>query len=81
MQLGMIGLGRMGSNMVRRLMRGGHNCVVYDRDPAGVARLAAEGATGAASLDDLIARLRPPRAVWLLVPAAVVDSSLHDLAP
>ena len=81
MQLGMIGLGRMGSNMVRRLMRGGHNCVVYDRDPAGVARLAAEGATGAASLDDLIARLQPPRAVWLMVPAAVVDSSLHDLAP
>ncbi len=81
MQLGMIGLGRMGSNMVRRLMRGGHNCVVYDRDPAGVAGLTAEGATGANSLDDLVARLQPPRAVWLMVPAVAVDSALHDLAP
>ncbi|HEY1495668.1 MAG TPA: decarboxylating 6-phosphogluconate dehydrogenase [Candidatus Solibacter sp.] len=81
MQLGMIGLGRMGSNMVRLLMRGGHNCVVYDRDPAGIARLAAAGATGANSLDDLIARLQPPRALWLMVPAAAVDSALHDLVP
>jgi 6-phosphogluconate dehydrogenase len=81
MQLGMIGLGRMGSNMVRRLMRGGHNCVVYDRDPAGVARLTAEGATGAKSLDDLIAHLQPPRALWLMVPAVAVDSALQDLVP
>ena len=81
MQLGMIGLGRMGSNMVRRLMRGGHNCVVYDRDPAGVARLTAEGATGAKSLDDLIAHLQPPRALWLMVPAVAVDFALQDLVP
>ncbi len=80
MQLGMIGLGRMGSNMVRRLMRGGHKCVVYDRDPAGIAKLAAEGATGASSLDQLIALLPAPRAIWLMVPAAAVDSALHDLA-
>ena len=81
MQLGMIGLGRMGSNMVKRLMRAGHACVVFDRDPAGVSRLAAEGATGAQSLDDLISRLPAPRAIWLMVPAAAVDSALQELAP
>jgi 6-phosphogluconate dehydrogenase len=81
MQLGMIGLGRMGANMVRRLLRGGHQCVVYDVHPQAVQNLAKEGATGASSLDDLAAKLTRPRAVWLMVPAAVVDPSLKDLAP
>ena len=69
MQLGMIGLGKMGANMVRRLMRGGHQCVVYDRNPEHVQRLVAEGAVGADSLDDLAGRLAAPRAVWVMVPA------------
>lgn len=69
MQLGMIGLGKMGANMVRRLMRGGHRCVVYDRNPEHVQRLVAEGAVGADSLDDLARRLAAPRAVWVMVPA------------
>src|SRR5579863_3985619 len=81
MQLGMIGLGRMGSNMVRRLMRGGHQCVVFDMNPASVKQMAGEGATGADSLDDLARKLKKPRAVWLMVPAAVVDSTLQELAP
>jgi 6-phosphogluconate dehydrogenase len=81
MQLAMIGLGRMGANMVRRLLRAGHQCVVYDRNPAAVKELAAAGAVGAASLDDLVKKLTKPRAIWLMVPAAVVDASLHDLAP
>jgi 6-phosphogluconate dehydrogenase len=81
MQLGMIGLGRMGANMVRRLQRGGHQCVVYDRHSENVQALVKEGATGATSLDDLIKKLNKPRAVWLMVPAAVVDSSIADLAP
>lgn len=81
MQLGMIGLGRMGSNMVRRLLRGGHPCVVFDRDKAAVSALAAEGAAGAASLEEFIGKLTPPRAVWLMVPAAVVDPVLAELAP
>ena len=81
MQLGMIGLGRMGANMVRRLMKNGHQCVVYDRSAEAVAQLAKEGATGAASLDDFVAKLKPPRAAWLMVPAAAVDGSLADLAP
>ena len=80
MMLGMIGLGRMGSNMVRRLLHAGHQCVVYDRSPEAVAALTKEGATGAASLDDLIAKLPQPRAVWLMVPAAAVDAALDDLA-
>jgi 6-phosphogluconate dehydrogenase len=80
MQLGMIGLGRMGANMVRRLMRGGHQCVVFDLNPENVKRLASEGATGAASLDDFVDKLAPPRAVWLMVPAAVVGSALAELA-
>jgi 6-phosphogluconate dehydrogenase len=79
MQLGMIGLGRMGANMVRRLMRAGHSCVVYDRSRDAVQGLAKEGATGAASLDEFVAKLTPPRALWLMVPAAVVDASLKDL--
>ncbi len=80
MQLGMIGLGRMGANMVRRLSRGGHQCVAYDRNPDAVQTLAKEEAVGATSPDDFIAKLNPPRAVWLMVPAAVVDSTLNDLS-
>jgi 6-phosphogluconate dehydrogenase len=80
MQLGMIGLGRMGANMVRRLLAAGHECVVYDRSAAAVQALAKDGATGASSLDDLAAKLEAPRAVWLMVPAAVVDASLTELA-
>src|SRR5881398_2704441 len=79
MQLGMIGLGRMGANMVRRVQKGGHKCVVYDRSAESVKQLAAEGATGALSLDDFVAKLQKPRAIWLMVPAAVVDATLHDL--
>ncbi len=79
MQLGMIGLGRMGANMVRRLMRAGHECVVFDMSPESVKSLAAEGATGAASLEDFVKKLKGPRAVWLMVPAAVVDHTLEDL--
>jgi 6-phosphogluconate dehydrogenase len=80
MQLGMIGLGRMGANMVRRLTRGGHQCVVFDRSQDAVKALASEGATGASSLSDFVAKLNKPRAVWLMIPAAVVDSQLHELA-
>src|SRR5262245_62002740 len=79
MQLGMIGLGRMGANMVRRLMRGGHQCVVYDHTPDHVSQLVKEGAVGASSLDELVEKLTKPRAVWLMVPAAVVDATLGDL--
>jgi 6-phosphogluconate dehydrogenase len=81
MQLGMIGLGRMGANMVRRLMKAGHECVVFDRSPATVQALAKEGAAGGSSLDDFIVKLKPPRAIWLMVPAAVVDSTLAQLMP
>ena len=81
MQLGMVGLGRMGANLVRRLMRDGHRCVVYDVNPAAVTELAGEGATGATSLDDLVAKLDKPRAVWLMLPAAIVDSTLDQLVP
>src|SRR5436189_949403 len=79
MQLGMIGLGRMGANMVRRLQKNGHKCVVYDRSTDSVKQLEGEGATGSNSLDDFVKKLQKPRAVWLMVPAAVVDSTLHDL--
>lgn len=79
MQLGMIGLGRMGANMVRRLMRAGHECVVYDVHAEAVQTLADEGAVGTTSLEDFIARLTRPRAVWLMVPAAVVDRELAAL--
>jgi len=79
MQIGMIGLGRMGANMVRRLLRGGHECVVNDRSAEAVEALLAEGATGAASLDGFIAKLRPPRTIWLMIPAALVDTILKDL--
>ena len=81
MQLGMIGLGRMGANMVRRLMREGHSCVVHDTAAAAVHALATEGATGAIELDDFVARLAIPRTVWLMVPAAVVDTTLDSLLP
>ena len=73
MQLGMIGLGRMGANMVRRLMRGGHECVVYDVSPDSVKALADEGAVGSESMEDFVSKLDKPRSVWLMVPAAVVD--------
>lgn len=81
MQLGMIGLGRMGANMVRRLMRNGHQCVVFDSSQESVATLAKEGAIGATSLSDMISKLQSPRAIWLMVPAAVVDETIHELLP
>ncbi len=81
MQLGMIGLGRMGANMVRRLLRGGHQCVVFDRSPNAVKELGAEKATGAGSLADLVKKLEKPRAIWLMVPAAAVDRTIADLLP
>jgi 6-phosphogluconate dehydrogenase len=81
MQLGMIGLGRMGANMVRRLMKGGHDCVVYDVSPDSVTALADEGAVGSESMEDFVGKLDKPRSVWLMVPAAVVDSTLDELAP
>jgi len=81
MQLGMIGLGRMGANMVLRLIKNGHTCVVFDRSPETVSKLAQEKAVGAASLADLVKKLDTPRAVWLMVPAAVVDDTIRDLLP
>ncbi|HEX6857557.1 MAG TPA: decarboxylating 6-phosphogluconate dehydrogenase [Streptosporangiaceae bacterium] len=80
MQLGMIGLGRMGANLVRRLMRDGHRCVVYDRSAEAVKQLEDEGATGASSLADLVAKLEPPRAAWLMLPAAITGRVLDELA-
>jgi 6-phosphogluconate dehydrogenase len=81
MQLGMIGLGRMGANMVRRLMRGGHECVVWDLSADNVKAIAAEGATGAASIDDLLAKLNKPRAVWIMVPAGdATEQTVNELA-
>jgi 6-phosphogluconate dehydrogenase len=80
MQLGMIGLGRMGANLVRRLMRDGHDCVVYDLDSASVALLESEGATGADSLADLVAKLDGPRAVWVMVPAAFAGDTVREVA-
>jgi len=81
MQLGMIGLGRMGANMVRRLLKGGHRCVVFDRSPKAVNDLAQEKATGSTSLQDFVAKLEKPRAIWLMVPAAAVDETIADLLP
>jgi 6-phosphogluconate dehydrogenase len=81
MELGMIGLGRMGANMVRRLMRGGVRCVAHDVSAAAVATLAGEGATGANTLDDFVQALAPPRNIWIMVPAAFVDSTIEKLAP
>src|SRR5437016_3244156 len=80
MQLGMIGLGRMGANLVRRLMRGGHECVVYDRNPPKVKELEGEGAIGASSLDDFVAKLTVPRAAWVMLPAAVTGQTAAELA-
>jgi len=80
MQLGMIGLGRMGANMVRRLQKDGHHCVAFDRNAESVKEVVRDGATAATSLDDLVKKLQRPRAVWLMVPAAVVDATLQDLA-
>ena len=80
MQLGMIGLGRMGANLVRRLMRDGHECVVYDVSADAVAAMAAEGATGATDLDDFVAKLTPPRAAWIMVPAAFAGRTVTDVA-
>ena len=80
MQLGMLGLGRMGANMVRRLMKDGHECVVFDIHPEAVQELANEGAIAANSLDDFVAKLSKPRAAWMMVPAAIVDGELKELA-
>jgi len=81
MQLGMIGLGRMGANMTRRLMKGGHELVVYDVSPDSVKSLAGEGATGSESMKDFVDKLEKPRSVWLMVPAGVVDGTLEELVP
>ena len=81
MQLGMIGLGRMGANLVRRLMRDGHRCVAYDRNPDVIKSLEAEGATAASSLADFVAKLEAPRNIWIMVPAGVVESTLVQLRP
>ena len=79
MQIGMIGLGRMGANMVRRLLRGGHECVVNDRNPEAVEALVKEGAKGAASLQSFIEQLEVPRAIWLMIPAGLVDTMIDQL--
>ncbi len=81
MQIGMIGLGRMGSNMVRRLLKGGHQCVVFDRSPKAVEELTLEKAVGASSLADFVKKLEKPRAIWLMVPGAFVDQLIADLVP
>ncbi|MBV9441891.1 MAG: NAD-binding protein, partial [Acidobacteriaceae bacterium] len=81
MQLGMIGLGRMGANLVRRLMRDGHRCVVYDVNPDVVKSLESEGATGAESLADFVAKLDKPRNLWIMVPAGIVEQTLNQLRP
>src|SRR5579864_421378 len=81
MQLGMIGLGRMGSNLVRRLMRDGHRCVGYDRNPDVVKALASEGADGASTLQEFVAKLAKPRNIWIMVPAGVVAGTLEQLVP
>ena len=82
MQLGMIGLGRMGANIVRRLMRAGHECVVFDRDPSAGAQLASDGAEAAGGLAGLVRSLAPPRAVWIMVPAGeATESTVRELAP
>jgi len=81
MQLGMIGLGRMGANMVRRLLKGGHRCVVFDRSPKAVSDLAQEKATGSSSVQDFVAKLEKPRAIWFMVPAAAVDETIGSILP
>ena len=81
MQIGMVGLGRMGANMVRRLLKGGHECVVFNRSPKPVEEMAKEGAVPSGSLRDLVSKLKTPRTVWLMVPAAIVDEMLGEIAP
>jgi len=81
MQIAMIGLGRMGANMVRRLLHAGHECVVFDMSPQAVADLTREKAVGSSSVAELVKQLHKPRAVWLMVPAAVVDKTIADLVP
>lgn len=81
MQLGMIGLGRMGGSMVQRLLRGGHACVVFDSQPASIAALTKQGATGSASLGGFVEALAAPRAIWLMLPAAVVEKTISELVP
>src|SRR6476660_2787451 len=81
MPLGMIGLRRMGANMVRRLLKGGHQCFVVDRSPKAVDDLASGGAVGTSSLKDFVSKLQKPRAIWLMAPAAVVDNVIADLVP
>src|SRR5258708_15756437 len=81
MQLGLIGLCRMRANRVRRLQKNGHTCVVYDRSAESVKQLSGEGATGASSIDDFVQKLQKPRAIWLMVPAAVVDAPITELVP
>jgi 6-phosphogluconate dehydrogenase len=81
MQLGMVGLGRMGANMVRRLLKGGHNCTVFDMSPKSVDELAKEGAVGSSSIKDFVSKLQKPRAIWLMIPAAVVDSTIAEIVP
>lgn len=81
MQLGMVGLGRMGANMVRRLLKGGHQCAVFDRSPKAVSELVGEKAVGSSSLHDLVSKLQKPRVVWLMVPAAAVDETIAELLP
>ena len=80
-ELGMIGLGRMGANMSRRLLADGHECVVFDVSADRVAELAGEGATGASSLSDLVSKLPKPRALWIMLPAGVVDATISELLP
>jgi 6-phosphogluconate dehydrogenase len=79
MQIAMVGLGRMGANMVRRLLRGGHECVVYDHSQDTIQGLVKEGATGSSSLQDMVSKLKIPRAVWLMVPAGVIDDMVQEL--
>ena len=81
MQLGMVGLGRMGANMVRRLINGGHECVVFDRSQQAVADLVKDKATGSSSVEDFVAKLSKPRAIWLMIPAAVVDDTIASIVP
>jgi 6-phosphogluconate dehydrogenase len=81
MQLGMVGLGRMGANMARRLIRGGHECVVFDMAPKAVQELVAEKATGAQDFKNLVSKLEKPRAVWMMIPAGVVDETISSIAP
>src|ERR1700759_3007000 len=81
MQLGMVGLGRMGANMVRRLLKGGHECVVYDRSAQTVQELEKDKATGSSGLADMVKKLKTPRAIWLMIPAAVVDDTIAEIVP